>query len=316
MKREFTRFYTLLACILQISGPVFAMESGAEKLIKAVKSGDSKNVKSLIKKLKHSKNVALISATENGHGHIVRILLKEDIMLTVLDRALKIATEKGYIDIISLFLEKNPSTLAKDLSLLITTRSIKTEEAITIAKLLLKAGANPNAETKLEVKPLHWASARGQKNMVELLLKAGADTKAQDPNNDDFTPLHWASEEGHLPVVKQLISANANIEAKDQHGNTALHLAAIKGHIPTVSFLVEAGASRDAKNKDGHTPRNIAKHQVKEILHQPECIICFQKLGRGGMLIPCVNRHQDKLCQECCKKINICPLCKTPFSRH
>ncbi len=292
---------------------MLAMESNTAPLIKAAKSGDSKNVKVLLKKLKHNKNVALRHATEKGHCDVVRILLEGDITHTVLDNTLRIATENGHTDTVSLVLEKNPSALSKDLALLITTRSTKMDEAIAMAKLLLKAGANPNAENKLGVKPLHWASARGQENMVTLLLEAGADPKARDQNNDDLTPLHWATEEGHLIIVKYLVTANADIEAKDRHDNTALHLAAMKGHLSIICFLLEAGADREAQNKDGHTPRDIARYPAKEMLHQPECIICFQKLGIGGTLIPCVNRHQDKLCQQCCKKVDICPLCRTPF---
>ncbi|KKK47001.1 hypothetical protein LCGC14_3159600, partial [marine sediment metagenome] len=49
-------------------------------------------------------------------------------------------------------LEKNPSALTKDLALLITTRNTKIDAAIAMAKLLLEAGANPNAENKQGVK--------------------------------------------------------------------------------------------------------------------------------------------------------------------
>lgn len=74
-----------------------------------------------------------------------------------------------------------------------------------VIKLLLAAGANPNATTLVDVEsgcfmrdcrtvgetPLHRAAAFGTEQAVELLLKAGADRQMRDAHGD--TPLSWAS---------------------------------------------------------------------------------------------------------------------------
>ncbi|MDX1984981.1 MAG: ankyrin repeat domain-containing protein [Bryobacteraceae bacterium] len=74
-----------------------------------------------------------------------------------------------------------------------------------VVKVLLAAGANPNAvaavgretggfmrdcRTKGET-PLHRAAAFGDETMIRLLLEAGAKTDVRDANGD--TPLTWAS---------------------------------------------------------------------------------------------------------------------------
>lgn len=74
-----------------------------------------------------------------------------------------------------------------------------------VVKVLLAAGANPNAKTNPAVEtgcfmrdcrtkgetPLHRAAAFGTATMIQLLLDAGADRELTDMNGD--TPLSWAS---------------------------------------------------------------------------------------------------------------------------
>ncbi len=49
---------------------------------------------------------------------------------------------------------------------------------------------------------LHWASARGHKDIMELLLASNADVNAKD--SAEWTPLHWASAEGRKDVMEIL----------------------------------------------------------------------------------------------------------------
>ncbi|MBS1792178.1 MAG: ankyrin repeat domain-containing protein [Acidobacteria bacterium] len=74
-----------------------------------------------------------------------------------------------------------------------------------VVKVLLAAGANPNAKTNPSVEtggfmrdcrtkaetPLHRAAAFGTADAIQVLLDAGADLEAKDMNGD--TPLSWAS---------------------------------------------------------------------------------------------------------------------------
>lgn len=74
-----------------------------------------------------------------------------------------------------------------------------------VVKVLLSAGANPNAKTNPAVEtggfmrdcrtkgetPLHRAAAFGSETTIQRLLDAGADRELTDMNGD--TPLSWAS---------------------------------------------------------------------------------------------------------------------------
>ena len=51
------------------------------------------------------------------------------------------------------------------------------------------------------------------------------------------TPLHRAAEGGHIEVVEALLKAGANLEAQDEGSGTPLHRAAKGGHLEVVESL-------------------------------------------------------------------------------
>ena len=82
---------------------------------------------------------------------------------------------------------------------------------LEIAELLIKSGAEVNAQTTGEIKftALHDAAADGYLDLIRLLVKHQADLNAKD-NIDDATPLDWAKEfeqEAAVELLKQLSTA-------------------------------------------------------------------------------------------------------------
>jgi ankyrin repeat protein len=71
-----------------------------------------------------------------------------------------------------------------------------------VAKLLLDAGADKNAEDDNLRTPLHWAAEHNSEAVAILLIDAGADKGAKDDN--DFTPWDYANNElrQSLPELK------------------------------------------------------------------------------------------------------------------
>jgi ankyrin repeat protein len=84
--------------------------------------------------------------------------------------------------------------------------------------------------------PLIVAAEKGHKDVVALLLKAGARIGAK--NDKNMTPLLFAAQEGHKDVVELLLNKGANIEDQDKYGMSPLIMAAQKGHKDVVELLL------------------------------------------------------------------------------
>src|SRR4030095_14051425 len=70
---------------------------------------------------------------------------------------------------------------------------------------------------------LHWAIRAGEADIVELLLKAGADATAKD--RLDVTPLFLAAMNGDGVIMRKLLNAGANANQVEKTGETILMVA-------------------------------------------------------------------------------------------
>ncbi|MGB0953498.1 MAG: ankyrin repeat domain-containing protein, partial [Planctomycetota bacterium] len=95
------------------------------------------------------------------------------------------------------------------------------------------------------------AAAAGQSNttILDLLLLAGADLEARDPQG--WTALMYAANLSEYPkLVAHLIEQGASIEAVDEEGRTPLLIAAAWNPKPAVaSYLMLAGSDRTATDE-------------------------------------------------------------------
>ena len=118
--------------------------------------------------------------------------------------------------------------------------------------------------------PLGWATRLGHTELVETLLKRGADPNVQ--NFDGDTPLMIAVYEGYLEIARTILEHGAKIDTKNMERITALHFAVFSGRADMVTMLIGAGADVQAKTKEGETPLQIAVDKqhpdIAEILKQ------------------------------------------------
>jgi uncharacterized protein len=121
-----------------------------------------------------------------------------------------------------------------------------------IVTALIESGADANLGTLDDgFTPLMAASARGDEEIVELLLSRNAKVDGRD--NKMVTPLMGASRTGQGTVVSILLKHGADVNAKDASGATALMLGASQCRFDAVRELWSAGAKFDEKDKFGST---------------------------------------------------------------
>jgi len=103
--------------------------------------------------------------------------------------------------------------------------------------------------------PVFWAAFRGNTNIMEILVKHGADVKKKG-TNWGITALHIARD---AQTVEFLLSHGADIEAKEVHGQTPLMWAAKRGNLEVSNVLIKHGARLGTKDKMGWTALEFAQ---------------------------------------------------------
>jgi ankyrin repeat protein len=126
-----------------------------------------------------------------------------------------------------------------------------------VVELLLDHGANMNRPDSEGWTPLTLAASKGDDSVVELLLDHGADEDGKD--SDGRTPLTWAAEHGRTTTVQLLLDHGADTNGQDNDGWTPLMMAASEGYYPVVKLLLDYGADMNARDEDGATPLSRAE---------------------------------------------------------
>jgi ankyrin repeat protein len=108
-------------------------------------------------------------------------------------------------------------------------------------RILLRYGANPNLPSDFSPN-IWWGHSKPA-------LPAGP-----------MLPLSFAARRGQAEILQMLLKAGAKINAKDKKtGMTALHEAAEANQRAIVSALLRAGANRLIRDRKGRTPVNAAR---------------------------------------------------------
>jgi uncharacterized protein len=118
---------------------------------------------------------------------------------------------------------------------------------VELLRDLLARGADVHAASRnaMKVQPLHSAAAQSDRvkaaELCRMLLAAGADPNAQQQGG--YVPLHEAALNGNLPLVEALLAHGADPTLGNDQGVTAIELARGKEHVAVVARL-EAALAR------------------------------------------------------------------------
>lgn len=140
-----------------------------------------------------------------------------------------------------------------------------------ILELLLKAGANPNLQDSNGQTALHLALMENSTHKVELLLKAQANPSIADHRGN--TALHFAAEKSSADVMKKLTSsAQLKINLRNGRGYTALMLACLRFHPSpgSVEALLKVGADKTILQFERFTALDFAEGMLDYFKKYPD----------------------------------------------
>jgi len=119
------------------------------------------------------------------------------------------------------------------------------DDQVAVRSLIAKH-ADVNAAQGDGMTALHWAASRDDLEMARLLIQAGANVNAITRLNA-VTPLMMACKQAGAALIEMLLKAVANANAVEESGTTPLMLAAASGSADAVKDLLDYGAHVNAK---------------------------------------------------------------------
>jgi len=208
---------------------------------------------------------ALYEAAANGHVNVVRALLDRGGANVHKSKfndwsPLMVAASHGHVAVVEALAGRySPADLDESNREGNTALHLACRNAhVDVVRLLLAAGANPEAENHNRRRPLHAACHSGNAAIVGILLDRGCDAEARDKSGGSV--YHEAAEGGSVDVLALLLTRCVNAKsfaqsAVDCAGHSPLHAAAAAHHAAMCRALVRScGLDVNARNHAGQPP--------------------------------------------------------------
>lgn len=184
----------------------------------------------------------LICASINGHRNVVEALIKSGGEINIKniygETALFYASVGEYRDVVELLLENGASVESKEIENYSLLTCMCASDSKEIVDLFIENGADINLTTS-GITDLMYACMRNDVNVVEALLKYGADPNIEDDCGQ--TALHMACSNGNRKNVELLLKYGANKDAKDIFDRTPIEIAYQKGRYNVTCELIKNG---------------------------------------------------------------------------
>jgi ankyrin repeat protein len=130
--------------------------------------------------------------------------------------------------------------------------------------LLLQYGADPNPK-EVEFPPLRNAIAGNHLDIVQVLLRYGADPEAEWQDGD-YAIVFASWRNIKLDIVAELLAWGADGNKKHRNGATALEGASTEGYVETAKILLAHGTDPNLKGQEWPLDRALRRPEVLGVL--------------------------------------------------
>ena len=152
-----------------------------------------------------------------------------------------------------------------------------------VVQLLLDAGADANKANNLGETPLQFACIYGQEDVVKLLLRAGAEPNEADKYGN--TPLSGSAKLGNKALVELLLNAGSDPNMANKRGQAPLYFVAENGFVDGVILLLKAGADPNIADNNGDTPlirAVLSDNMYKTVVDENKTLVAELLLDAGA----------------------------------
>jgi len=147
--------------------------------------------------------------------------------------------------------------------------AIRQHSAPILEILLSNKAANVNLPSDGGKTPVHFAILEKQTELLDLLLRKGADAKCKSITGSGC--LHFAVVEGDRAMIERFVPISGGINEQNNNGKTPLHVAAEKGNIDAVKVLLNNNANTTIKDGWGRLASECGKITAFKMIseHKP-----------------------------------------------
>ncbi|XP_033737356.1 transient receptor potential cation channel subfamily A member 1-like isoform X2 [Pecten maximus] len=213
-------------------------------------------------------NMPLHAAVNGGHIEAVRVCIAAgaavDAQQEDKSTPLHFACAQGSVELIKIMQELQPDRFSTALRTCDVLKMTPLHRAtlfnhVNVVEYLLKQGADIDAQDSQDRTPLLIAASKGCWRTVQCLMVNNVSVAKTDRKNRNF--LHLAIKFGGrlnefgaelLKDVKNLLNE------KDDYGCTPLHYASREGHLVAIDDLISLGAHINPKNNNKQSPLHFA----------------------------------------------------------
>lgn len=187
-----------------------------------------------------------LAARETGNADIARYLISKGADVNTRDvlgwMPLNFAAWKGFNGMIDLLLDRGADYDSTKVSNSRMLQFAASSGSFRLFKMVLGKGKNLLSNSETNILIMRNAVSGGSTEIVNMLLAKNIPIK-NEANSFGWTPLHFAASKGHIQMIELLVKNGADLNSRSLSGKSAYNVAAEADQKETLELIKKLGGS-------------------------------------------------------------------------